>query len=213
MAGIKVEIWSDVVCPFCYIGKRRLEAALHQFGSEKVEIEFKSFQLDPDMNLHAGKDVYDYLAERYGKDREWSVGMHRNVAEQARMVGLDYRFDEAVPAPTFDAHRAAHFAKSKGFGNAYEELLFRAYFTEGKNIADHQVLIALGESLGMKGDEILAALEAGYFEEEVRSDIAEAGQIGVQGVPFFLFNRKYAVSGAQDPAVFLEVLKKASAQG
>ncbi|MCE3296837.1 MAG: oxidoreductase [Crocinitomicaceae bacterium] len=208
MKKIHVEIWSDVVCPFCYIGKRRFELALEKFAhKDAVEIEWKSFQLDPNTLSHPGMDVYDYLAERYGRDREWSIGTHQNVTEQAAQVGLEYNFDKAVIAPTFDAHQASHFAKSKGRGSAFEELLFRSYFTDGKDLADHAVLADLGASVGLDREELLQSLANGTFEAEVQRDIHEAKQIGVQGVPFFVFNRKYAVSGAQDPLVFRETLE------
>ncbi len=208
MKKIHVEIWSDVVCPFCYMGKRKFEVALDQFAhNDEVEIEWKSFQLDPNTVSQPGKDVYDYLAERYGRDREWSVATHRNVTERAAEVGLEYNFDKAVIAPTFEAHRAAHFAKSKGQGNDFESLLFKAYFTDGKNIADHAVLADLAASIGLDRQEMLQALSGNAFEADVRQDIVEAQQLRIQGVPFFVFNRKYAVSGAQDPQAFRETLE------
>lgn len=208
MKKIRVEIWSDVVCPFCYIGKRKFELALEQFAHrDEVEIAWKSFQLDPGTLSQPGKDVYDYLAERYGRDREWSSATHRQVTEQAARVGLEYNFDKAVVSPTFDAHRAAHFAKSKGKGAEFEEVLFRSYFTDGKNIADHTILGELGALVGLDKQEVFTALQNGAFAAEVQQDIHEAKQIGVQGVPFFVFNRKYAISGAQDPKVFLETLE------
>ena len=208
MKKIRVEIWSDVVCPFCYMGKRKFELALEKFTHKNaVEIEWKSFQLDPGAISQPGTDVYDYLANRYGRDREWSIATHKQVTEQAAQVGLEYNFDKAVIASTFDAHRAAHFAKSKGKGNEFEDLLFRSYFTDGKNIADYNVLADLGASIGLNRDELLQSLENNTFEAEVQRDIHEAQQIGVRGVPFFVFNRKYAVSGAQDPQVFRETLE------
>ncbi|MGV3629633.1 MAG: DsbA family oxidoreductase [Bacteroidota bacterium] len=208
MKKIHVEIWSDVVCPFCYMGKRKFELALEDFAHrDAVEIEWKSFQLDPGTVSQPGKDVYDYLAERYGRDREWSVATHKNVTEQAAQVGLEYNFDKAVISPTFDSHRAAHFAKSKGKGIEFEEILFRSYFTDGKNIADMDVLAELGAGIGLNREEMLESLQNGDFEADVRRDISEAQQLGVRGVPFFVFNRKYAVSGAQDPQTFRETLE------
>lgn len=206
---LKIEIWSDVMCPFCYIGKRRIENALDQFpNKEHVEIEWKSFQLDPSTKSQPGKSTYDYLAERYGRDRQWSVEMHNNIAQQAKADGLEYNFDKAVIANSFDAHRLSHLAKKHGVGNALEELIFKAYFTEGKDVADHNTLIDLGISVGLDSTEISAMLNSDLFADAVQKDIAEAQQIGVRGVPFFVMDRKYAVSGAQPLEAFSESLQK-----
>lgn len=206
---LKIEIWSDVMCPFCYIGKRRIENALNQFpNKEQVEIEWKSFQLDPSTTSQPGKSTYDYLAERYGRDRQWSVEMHTNVAQQAKADGLDYHFDKAVIANSFDAHRLSHLAKKHGVGNELEELIFKAYFTEGKDVADQQTLIELGVAVGLDASEITAMLQSDLFADAVQGDIAEAQQLGVRGVPFFVMDRKYAVSGAQPLEVFTETLQK-----
>ncbi|TXI87288.1 MAG: DsbA family oxidoreductase [Crocinitomicaceae bacterium] len=206
---LKIEIWSDVMCPFCYIGKRRIENALDQFpNKEQVEIEWKSFQLDPSTKSQPGKSTYDYLAERYGRDRQWSVEMHNNIAQQAKADGLEYNFDKAVIANSFDAHRLSHLAKKHGVGNALEELIFKAYFTEGKDVADQQTLIELGVAVGLDASEITAMLQSDLFADAVQGDIAEAQQLGVRGVPFFVMDRKYAVSGAQPLEVFTETLQK-----
>src|SRR5688572_29505428 len=136
MKKIKIEVWSDVACPFCYIGKRRLEGALEKFAQkDQVEIEWKSFQLDPDIESQPGKNIYEYLAERYGRDIAWSEQMHENVVNMAKEVGLEYRFDIAQIANSFDAHRFEHLAKKHGKGNEATELLFKAYFTQGKDIS------------------------------------------------------------------------------
>jgi len=206
---LKVEIWSDVMCPFCYIGKRRIESALEQFPhKEDVEIEWKSFQLDPTTTSQPGKDAYQYLAERYGKDRQWSIDMHKNVAAQAKEAGLEYRFDKAVIANSFDAHRLSHLAKAHGIGNPMEEIIFKAYFTEGKDVADHDTLVALGEQAGLDPAEVRSMLSSELYAKEVKRDIEEAQQIGVRGVPFFVMDRKYAVSGAQPVEAFIESLEK-----
>lgn len=206
---LKIEIWSDVMCPFCYIGKRRIENALDQFpNKEHVEIEWKSFQLDPTTKSQPGKSTYDYLAERYGRDRQWSIEMHNNIVQQAKADGLEYNFDKAIIANSFDAHRLSHLAKKHGVGNALEELIFKAYFTEGKDVADHNTLIDLGISVGLDATEISAMLNSDLFADAVQKDIAEAQQIGVSGVPFFVMDRKYAVSGAQPLEVFTETLQK-----
>lgn len=209
---MKIEIWSDVMCPFCYIGKRRLEHALEQVpGSEKFEIEWKSFQLDPDLVASGKENPYQYLANRKGISYQESVNMHENVVNAAREVGLDYRFDHAVVANSLDAHRLSHLAKQHGVGNALEERLFHAYFTEGKDIADHATLTELGREVGIPQDAMQTLFSGDQFLADVQRDIAEAQQIGVRGVPFFVFDRKYAVSGAQPVEAFLETINAVKA--
>jgi len=205
---MKVEIWSDIMCPFCYIGKRHFEAALAQFpDKDKIDLQWKSFQLDPGITAQPGKDVYTYLAERKGMSREQSVQMHKQVVDMASNAGLNYDFDKAVIANSFDAHRFIQYAKTKGLGDAAEEHLFKAYFTEGKNVADFDVLAAIGVAIGLDKEEVLKVLNSDAFSNEVDFDISEASQIGVRGVPFFVMNRKYAVSGAQPVDAFMQTLK------
>jgi predicted DsbA family dithiol-disulfide isomerase len=207
---MKVDIWSDVMCPFCYIGKRKFETALAQFEhKDKVEIDWHSFQLDPSIETQPGRNVYDYLAERKGATREWSVQVHDQVAQSAKEVGLQYNFDKAVIANSFDAHRLIQLAKTCGLGDAAEERLFRAYFTEGKNTADHQVLAELGQEIGLDKEEVLHVLTTNMHASDVNKDIRQAQSIGVRGVPFFVINEQYAVSGAQAPESFLQALQQA----
>jgi len=198
------------MCPFCYIGKRKLEAALAAFPQrDEVEIEWKSFQLDPSITAQPGKDVYSYLAERKGMTVEQSKQMHAQVIASAKEAGLDYHFEKAVIANSFDAHRLVQLAKTKGLGDAAEERIFRAYFTEGEDAGNHETLIKLGEEIGIPAEESRKALSDGSFASEVHADIEEAQQLGVRGVPFFVFDRKYAVSGAQPVEVFTQTLEKA----
>ena len=202
-----VEIWSDVMCPFCYIGKRKFENALAQLPQRaSVNIVWKSFQLNPDLVTDATKNTTKHLAESKGWTLEYAKGMTNNVTELAQKVGLTYDFDKAVVANSFDAHRFSAFAKTKGLQDAAEERLFAAYFTEGKNTADHATLIELGNDIGLNAAETQQMLDSNAFADEVNQDIYEAQQFGIRGVPFFLFNRKYAVSGAQESAVFLQAL-------
>jgi len=207
---LKVEIWSDVMCPFCYIGKRKFEAALAQFAErDNVEIVWKSFQLQPDLKTDPSKNSIQHLAESKG----WSLAYTRqavaNVVNMAKEVGLTYDFDKAVVANSFDAHRLSHYAHHQGKGDAMEEALFNAYFVEGKNTADHATLTALAVEIGLSEAGVREVLSSNQFADAVRKDIYESTQIGVNGVPFFLFNDKYAVSGAQDSQVFLQTLMKA----
>ncbi|HEY8404185.1 MAG TPA: DsbA family oxidoreductase [Flavobacteriales bacterium] len=208
---MKVEIWSDIMCPFCYIGKRHFEQALQQFAdSNNLEIEWKSFQLDPSIPkpYTEGKSMYEYLAERKGFSLEQSKQLHANVTDMAARAGLKYDFDKAVVANSWDAHRVIQLAKSKGLGDEIEERFFRAYFTEGKDMADHATLITLAKEVGLDEARVKEVLASNEFEKEVRADIQRAQQIGVTGVPFFVFNDKYAVSGAQPSNVFLQTLQK-----
>jgi len=207
---MKVEIWSDIMCPFCYIGKRKFEAALAQFrDKDKVELEWKSYQLSPDVITNPEKNIHQYLAEHKGISLEQATAMNTQVAAMAKQAGLDYHFDNAIPANTLKAHQFAHFAKQYGKQNEAEEILFRSYFTDGKNIDDLNTLLQLGNEIGLDTTELKTALENGSFENEVQADIDEAYQIGVRGVPFFVFNRKYAVSGAQNTSTFLQTLETA----
>lgn len=206
---MKVEIWSDIMCPFCYIGKRHFEAALQQFDhAADIEIEWKSFQLDPTIEADASKNVYQYLAEKKGFSEEQSIQMHQHVTDMAKAAGLEYRFDKAVVANSFKAHRLIQLAKKNGLGDAAEEALFKAYFMEGKNVSDDATLISIGTSIGLAEAAVQNYLAGDAGTAEVENDIEEAQQIGVRGVPFFVFDRKYAVSGAQPAASFTEVLDK-----
>lgn len=206
---MKVEIWADVMCPFCYMGKRKFEAALQQFPhKEKIEVVWHSFQLDPAINYQPGKDLYSYVAEIRGQSREWSVKLNTQIADAARKVGLRYNFDKVVVNNTFDAHRLIQQAKKQGLGEQAEERLFRAYFTEGRNIGDRDTLIALGREIGLDPATVKKMLESNAYADVVRKDADDAQKLGIDGVPFFLMNRKYAVSGAQPQAVFLQALKK-----
>ncbi|WP_234734298.1 DsbA family oxidoreductase [Tellurirhabdus bombi] len=206
---MKVEIWSDIMCPFCYIGKRKFEAALADFDhSDKIEIVWKSFQLNPDMETDPSKNINQYLAEAKGWSLDHAKQMNAHVTGMAKEVGLQYDFDKAVLANSFDAHRLIQLAKKHGKGDAIEERLFKAYFTEGENTADHQTLQRLGAEIGLDADEISQVLSSDQYAEAVDRDIYEARQVGVRGVPFFVFNQKYAVSGAQGSEVFLGALNK-----
>jgi len=207
---MKVEIWSDVMCPFCYIGKRRFEQALQGFAHQnEVEIEWKSFQLNPAMVTEPGVHIDEYLAKAKGISLERAQQMNDYVTKMAAEAGLTYNFDKAVVANSFRAHRYSHLAKSHGLGVQAEDQLFKAYFTDGKNTDDVATLVELGRELGLDAGEAKQALESSAFADEVKHDIAEAQYLGVQGVPFFVFNRKYAVSGAQEVPVFEQTLEKA----
>ncbi|MFT3824419.1 MAG: DsbA family oxidoreductase [Chitinophagaceae bacterium] len=207
---MKIEIWSDVMCPFCYIGKRKFELALQQFPhKDQVEVEWHAFQLDPEMETAPGKTVSQYLAERKGWSIEQAQAANTHVTNIAAEVGLHYQMDKAIPANSFDAHRFSHLAAQHGLQDKAEERLFAAYFTEGKNISDAGTLAELGNDIGLPTGSVAEMLQSEAFVANVKKDIGEAEQFGISGVPFFVLDRKYAVSGAQAPATFLQALQTA----
>jgi len=204
-----VEIWSDVMCPFCYIGKRKFEAALAQFPyRDQVVVEWKSFQLDPQLKTDPTKNVHQSLAEKKGWTPEHTREMSNHVTNMAQQVGLTYDFDRAVVANSFDAHRLSHLAKAHDLQDQLEERLFAAYFTEGKNTADSAVLVQLGTEAGVPSTEITLMLASDQYADAVRKDIYEAQQVGVTGVPFFVLDGRYSISGAQETALFLRALNQ-----
>lgn len=197
------------MCPFCYIGKRNFEKALTQFAEkEKIEIVWKSFQLDASVPDIATESYEEYLVKRKGLSAEQVKGMLQNVTQMAREAGLDYHFDRSVIVNSLKAHRLIQFAKTRNLGDEAEERLFHAFFTEGKSIADIDTLTQLGVEIGLDATELQVAFTDERYAYQVNQDIQEARQIGVNGVPFFVFNRKYAISGAQPPQAFLETLRK-----
>ena len=206
---MKIEIWSDVMCPFCYIGKRNFEKALTQFPhKDKLEIEWKSFQLDASIPDIASESHEEYLVKRKGLSVAQVKGMLQNVTQMAPGAGLDYHLDRSVIVNTRKAHQLIQFAKTRNLGDEAEERLFHAFFTEGKNIADSDTLTELGVEISLDAGELQTAFTDEQYAYMVHQDIQEARNIGVNGVPFFAFNRKYAISGAQPPQAFLETLGK-----
>lgn len=206
---IKVEIWSDIRCPFCYLGKRRFEAALAQFPDrDKVKVEWHSFQLDPSLVTQTSKSVYDHLAEVKGISREQSGNAHEQIVMQAKQFGLIYNFDKAVVANSFNAHRLAHMAKTYNLDDAMEERLFKAYFTNGENIDDIDTLVNIGKEVGLPADAVEKMLQSQDFTDNVLMDDSYARELGIRAVPYFLFNEKLSVTGAQSPDIFLRALIK-----
>ena len=206
---MKIEIWSDVMCPFCYIGKRNFETALNQFkDKDQVEVIWKSFQLDPSAPDVAEETQHEYLVKRKGMTDAQVKGMLDNVTQMAQNAGLEYHLDKSVMVNSFKAHRLIQLAKNKGLSDEAEERLFSAFFTEGLNIADTDILLQIGKEIGLDEEDIKTAMEDNKYVEMIQKDIAEAQTLGVQGVPFFVFNRKYGVSGAQPPNQFLQTLEK-----
>jgi predicted DsbA family dithiol-disulfide isomerase len=203
---VKIEIWSDVVCPWCYIGKRRLEHALAEFEhADDVEIVWRSFQLNPDAP-HEAMPTRQYLAARFGPQ---AGQMADRVAAVAKEEGLDFASD-ALSVNTFDAHRLLHLAAAEGVQGAAKERLLHAHFVEGADLSDPDTLVALMKQAGVSEDATRAVLEnPDEYAKAVDSDIAEARMLGASGVPFFVIDRKYGISGAQPVETFLQALRTA----
>jgi predicted DsbA family dithiol-disulfide isomerase len=207
---LTVEIWSDVVCPWCYIGKRRFEAALESFEHrDEVTVMWRSFELDPAAPDDAEGTATERLAAKYGMSLERAEALHKEMTERAAAEGLDFRFDLARGGNTFDAHRLIHLAATYGHQAAAEERLMRAYFTEGAAISDPETLIALMAEVGVDAGEARDVLVSDRFAEDVREDEQLAGQLGIQGVPFFVIDRRFGVSGAQPPEALVQALERA----
>lgn len=208
---MKVEIWSDVMCPFCYVGKKHFENALAQLPfKDKIEVEWKSFQLDPTLPVEgASESTLDYLVKRKGMPKEQIEGMMHHLDQSGAAVGIEFRQDIAIPVNTFRAHRLIHLAQSHGKGNEMEEALFFAHFTAGKNVGDLEVLTELATSIGLNKEEVVALLQSDEQTQEVKNDIEEAQALGISGVPFFVVDRKYGISGAQPIDTFAEALTQA----
>lgn len=207
---MKIEIWSDVVCPFCYIGKRKMEKALKKFPfASHVEIEWKSFQLNPDLQTNPNLSAVEHLAQSKGWTIEQTREISSNVASMAQNEGLTFDFDRAVVANTKNAHRLIHLAKESGKQDAMKELLLKAYFSEGRNVDDFETLLELGKNVGLDEEKIKALLNSNQYEDSVSQDIYESRLIGVRGVPFFVLDRKFGISGAQPDEVFDQTLEKA----
>jgi len=203
---MKIEIWSDIVCPFCYIGKRHLEEAIEKTG-RTVEIEWKSFQLDSSVTPEdAGGSVVEHLAAKKGMSIEQVNGMMSHVESMAIEAGLDMKLRTSFVMNTFHAHRILHLAKSLGKGAELKEAFLKAHFTENVNLNEEVNLIRVAVSVGLNEEDVLRVLHSNEFEEAVNEDAYTAQQFGARGVPFFVFNRESAVSGAQPVDVFEKIL-------
>jgi predicted DsbA family dithiol-disulfide isomerase len=208
---MKVEIWSDMVCPFCYMGKHRYEKALAQFAHrDDIEVVWHSFQLYPGMKKITTKEnAYQYLARVKGISLDQSKQMHASVVQMAQSDGLQYNFDKTTVANSYNAHRLLQMAKKHGLASEAEEHIFKAYFTDGKDIDDIPTLTSIGFAIGLDKTAVEKMLRGTDFAAEVAADLKEADQIGITGVPFFVFDRKYAVSGAQPVDTFFASLQRA----
>jgi predicted DsbA family dithiol-disulfide isomerase len=207
---MQVEIWSDVVCPWCYIGKRRFEEALRRFdGRDDVEVVWRSFELDPGAPA-VGVDVLGHLAEKYGVSTEEARAMQDRVTRAAAGEGLEYHLDKTQRGNSFDAHRLLHLARAHGRQDALKERLFAAYFTDGRPIGDRAVLRELAVDAGLPVAEVDDVLATDRYADAVRDDERTARELGCRGVPFFVVDRRYGTSGAQDPELLLQALRQAA---
>ena len=205
-----IEIWSDVICPWCYIGKRRFEQALEQFPHrDAVIVRWHSFELDPDAPQQYAGTLNEMLAEKYETTPQQAAQMNQRVSALAAEVGLDYQLDQARPGNTFNAHRLLHLAAKRGVQPAVTERLMRAYFTEGQSIGDSETLARLASEAGLDANEARATLADDAFADEVRADERRAAMLGIHGVPFVAIDARYGVSGAQPTEVFLKALETA----
>lgn len=206
---MKIDIWSDTRCPFCFVGKKNFEKALQSFAhKDQVEVLWHSFQLDPNMKTDLSKNHYEYLSQIKGFPMAQIMQMHENLIQAGKNAGIDFNFDEVKVSNSFKSQMLVQLAKEKGKANEMEELLFEAYFILGKDIDDAEVLSEIGEKLGFSKGEITEAIQSAEFKSLVNEDIDAASDLGIRGVPFFVFNQKYAISGAQPTHLFSEVLEK-----
>lgn len=208
---MKISIWSDVRCPFCYIAKKKFDEALSQFEhKDEVEVTWKSYELDPELKTDPSISTLEYLASNKRMPTEQVKQMFSQAKLMGQEVGIELNLETSVPANSKNAHRLTHLANSKSreMGDQLTESLFKAHFTDAKNIDDNEVLLALGLEVGLEEKEVQDLLESDAFAYEVRQDQMEAGNTGVRGVPFFVMHKKFAVSGAQPTEAFLESLRK-----
>lgn len=204
-----IEIWSDVVCPFCYLGKKNLELALENLPEkDKIEIEWKSYQLNPDLGT-TPMNTMEYLSETKGMHKDDVKEMFHRITTSGKEKGIVYNFDKSITVNTKSAHLLIQKAKEKGLADAAEEAFFKAHFTDGENVADRDFLEKIGLEIGLTSEEISDSQTNSKYEDAFRKDLYDATQIGVRGVPFFVINNKYGISGAQPPEVFENAINKA----
>ena len=207
---MKIDIWSDIVCPFCYVGKRRLEAALATFEhADEVAVTWHSFELDRGAEPVSDVPLVDLVAAKYGVTQGQAVDQHRAIAAAAAELGLEFNWERARYGNTFDAHRVVHLAAEHGLADVAHERLMRAYFSDGLAVGDRDTLVALAEEIGLDRSAVREMLDSDEFGNHVRSDEATARMLGIDSVPFFVLDRKYGLSGAQPVEVFRQALETA----
>lgn len=210
---MKIEIWSDIICPFCYIGLTKLEMALQESENQvPAEISWKSYQLNPDFPADApGMPTYDYLIRSKGMSMDDVVAMTAQLSAQGKELGIELNFDRAIVVNTRKAHRLLHFAQIQGKATALKKALFKAHFTDGLDVNDSAVLLELARAQELQVEAIKNLLDTKAYDYEVTQDIQEGVNLGLRGVPFFVFDRKYAIPGAQPLEVFHNTIKDCEA--
>jgi predicted DsbA family dithiol-disulfide isomerase len=209
---MRVDIWSDLVCPWCYVGKRRFEKALARFSNrDEVQIVHRSFQLNPAAPRDTTSSRREMLMRKYRRSPDQVVEMDARMTQTAAAEGLEFNLEGTLTGNTFDAHQLVHLAHAHGLQDAVVERLFRAYFTEQQSLFDQQTLVELGADAGLNRDEMAAALREKRYANAVDMDIDVAHRLGVTGVPFYVINDRYGISGAQAPETFLDVLQRGAA--
>jgi predicted DsbA family dithiol-disulfide isomerase len=209
--NMKIEIWSDIVCPFCYLGKKKLERAIIKLNLKTYpEIVWHSFQLDPTFPKKTSIPSLQYLSEKKHIPIEQVHGMHKYLADQGNQYGINFQFDKALTFNTSDAHRLWQWSKELNKSKELKEALFSAYFTEGRDLSRHDNLLNVAVNSGLNRDEAEKILNSDSYEQELEEDKYQASQLGIRGVPYFLINEKAVISGAQDDKVFEHVLSAAS---
>ena len=207
---MKIEIWSDIYCPFCYIGEQHLKAALEKFPqAHHIQVVYKSFQLDPSLEKGQAKETASYVAEKYGIRVDQARLNYQGIEAAGKAVGLEMDFEAAIITNTLDSHRLIHWAAEKGYMQEMVDRLFKAHFEEGLHLGEYQVLADLAGQIGLDEEEALEVLESGAYADQVAADEAEGQALGVTSVPFFVFNRELAITGAQPTAVFEEAIETA----
>ena len=207
---MRVDVWSDVVCPWCAVGIANLDEALRGFErSDDVEVVLHSFQLEPDAPARDDTPLVELLARKYGATVEQMSANQQRLVDLGAARGIDFRFDDAIRANTFDAHRLLHLAGERGLARELEDRLFTAYFTEGKLVSDHEVLKAESLAAGLAPDDVERVLAGDAYADAVAEDLATAGRLGITGVPFFVVDGRYGISGAQPAEVLLDVVERA----
>jgi predicted DsbA family dithiol-disulfide isomerase len=205
---MKIEIWSDVVCPFCYLGKRKLEKAMKAVGlNENVEIIWRSFQLDPDFPEQKAIPSSRYLAERKGYPMEQINQIQKHLADRSLQYGIDFQFDKSLSFNTLKAHQLLHWSQQFGVSDSLKEVFFKAYFTDGLDLSDEDVLTELVTKVGLKAEDAKKIIASQHYFDEIESDFYQARQLGVRGVPFFLINNRTSISGAQEDSIFEHILQ------
>ncbi len=207
---MKIEIWSDVACPFCYLGKHNFEKALNSFEFKNdIEVIWKSFELSPGLKTDTSIHIETFLSQRKGYPLQQVKQMNQNIIAAGKKAGIEFNTDNIVVANTYLAHNFIHYAKTKNLQNDAKGALLKAYFTHGLNVDDVNVLLKIAQEVGLDAQEVKEVLAHKSFSNEVNFDIEEARNLGINGVPFFVLNRKYAINGAQDSSVFLQNIQKA----